>query len=90
MKRIIIDIYGRVQGVWFRASTKKKARKLNLTGYVKNMPDGSVHIEAEGKKGNLQELLEFAKEGPRLARVDRINHDFKEATGKFSRFRIRR
>jgi len=87
MKRIIIDIYGKVQGVWFRASTRKQARKLNLIGYVKNMSDGSVHIEAEGKKENLEKLLKYAKEGPRLARVDRINHEYKEATGEFNKFR---
>ncbi|MBD3215855.1 MAG: acylphosphatase [Candidatus Lokiarchaeota archaeon] len=89
-KRIIIDVYGRVQGVFFRASTRKRARRWNLAGYVKNMPDGSVHIEAEGSEENLEKLLEFAKEGPRLARVDRINHEFQEATGEFNSFRIRR
>jgi acylphosphatase len=89
-KRIIIDVYGRVQGVFFRASTRKRARRWNLTGYVKNMPDGSVHIEAEGTEENLEKLLEFAKDGPRLARVDRSNHEFQEATGEFNSFRIRR
>ena len=90
MKRLIIDVYGRVQGVWFRASTKKHARKLNLTGYVKNMPDGRVHIEAEGSEEDLKKLLKFAKDGPRLARVDRITHEFKEPKGEFKRFKVRR
>lgn len=90
MKRIIIDVYGRVQGVWFRASTRKRARKWNLNGYVKNMPDGCVHIEAEGSRKDLEKLLEFAKDGPRLARIDRIKHEYNEATGEFSGFNVRR
>ncbi|TFG01110.1 MAG: acylphosphatase [Promethearchaeota archaeon] len=90
MKRLIIDLYGSVQGVWFRASTKKLARKLNLTGYVKNMADGGVHIEVEGSEEDLKKLVEFAKDGPRLARVDRITHEFKKPKGEFKRFKVRR
>ncbi|MFX1410399.1 MAG: acylphosphatase, partial [Promethearchaeota archaeon] len=48
MKRIKIKVYGLVQGVFFRYTTRKVARNLGLAGYVKNMPDGSVLIEAEG------------------------------------------
>ena len=86
MKRIIIKVYGFVQGVFFRYTTRKVARKLGLTGFVKNMPDGSVYIEAEGSEDKLLKLLEFAKKGPRYARVERVEHEFKEPTNEFTSF----
>jgi acylphosphatase len=87
--RITIDVYGRVQGVFFRASTRKRARKWGLTGYVKNMPDGTVHIEAEGPKDKLEKLLAFARKGPRLARVDKVEKSYSEPKGEFPDFRVR-
>ncbi len=86
MKRIIIDVFGTVQGVFFRYNTQKKARKLNLTGYVRNMSNGSVHIEAEGPQEKLEELLKFAKVGPIYARVDKINYRYTDATNEFNSF----
>ena len=79
MKRIIIKVYGRVQGVFFRYTTRKVARKLGLAGIVKNMPDGSVYIEAEGTEDQLLELLEFAKKGPTYAKVEEVKYEFKES-----------
>jgi acylphosphatase len=76
MKRLIIKVYGLVQGVFFRYTTRKVARNLGLTGYVKNMPDGSVYIEAEGTEDNLYELLKFAKVGPKYAEVTNIEYEF--------------
>lgn len=87
--RITIDVDGRVQGVFFRASTRKRARKWGLTGYVKNMPDGTVHIEAEGPKDKLKKLLDFARKGPRLARVDKVEKRYSEPKGEFPDFRVR-
>ena len=52
MKRINIHVYGLVQGVFFRYTTRKIARNLGITGIVKNLPDGSVYIEAEGPEDN--------------------------------------
>jgi acylphosphatase len=89
MKRIIIDVYGKVQGVFFRGTTRRKARKWNLTGYVKNMSDGSVHIEAEGSEESLKKLLDFAHQGPSFARVDRVEREYQEATNEFKRFKVR-
>jgi acylphosphatase len=86
MKRIIIEVYGRVQGVFFRYTTRKVARKLGLTGIVKNMPDGSVYIEAEGTEDNLLELLEFANKGPSHAKVEEVKHEFKETENKYKGF----
>ncbi|MFX1258841.1 MAG: acylphosphatase [Promethearchaeota archaeon] len=86
MKRIEIKVYGLVQGVFFRYTTRKVARKLGLTGYVKNLPDGSVFIEAEGFEDKLKKLLEFAKKGPKHAIVEKVNYDFKEPENKFKGF----
>lgn len=86
MKRVIINIYGLVQGVFFRYTTRKVARKIGVTGIVKNMPDGSVFIEAEGSEDKLLELLEFAKKGPKYAQVERMEHKFEEFQSKFEKF----
>ena len=86
MKRIIIKVYGLVQGVFFRYTTRKVARSLGLTGYVKNMPDGSVYIEAEGPEDKLKELLEFAKKGPKYAQVEKTDYEFKDSINKFQIF----
>jgi len=85
-KRIIIKVYGKVQGVFFRYTTKKVARGLKLTGRVKNMPDGSVFIEAEGPEEKLKQLLEFSKKGPELAIVDRVEHEILNPKNEYKRF----
>ena len=84
--RIIIKVFGLVQGVFFRYTTRKIARKLGLTGCVKNLPDGSVYIEAEGPKDKLFELLEFSIKGPRHAQVERVEHEFLEPKHHFKDF----
>jgi len=67
MKHLIIKIYGSVQGVFFRDSAKRRADELGLKGFVKNEPDGSVLIEAEGNAENLEKLIEWCRKGPDLA-----------------------
>ncbi|UCD01013.1 MAG: acylphosphatase [Promethearchaeota archaeon] len=84
--KIIIKVFGYVQGVFFRYTTRKVARNLGLTGYVKNMPDGTVYIEAEGPNDKLLELLEFSKKGPRHAHVERVEHKFTQPTNEFEGF----
>lgn len=64
-----IKVFGKVQGVFFRATTKSAADNLNLVGWVMNEPNGSVTIFAQGERQ--QELVEWAKQGPQFARVDR-------------------
>lgn len=83
---IKIKVYGIVQGVFFRYTTRKVARRLDLTGYVKNMPDGSVYIEAEGSQDKLLELLDFSKQGPKHAQVEKVEHEFTQPTYKFKGF----
>ena len=88
IKHVKIQVYGRVQGVFFRDTTRKVAKKLNLTGYAKNMVDGSVLIEAEGPLEELNELIEFAKIGPRWAKIDKIDIKYSDEIKNYSNFRI--
>lgn len=68
-KHFNIRISGRVQGVFFRASTKAKAEELGISGLVQNEPDGSVYIEAEGEETPLEKFIEWCRRGPELAEV---------------------
>lgn len=70
MKHLSIQVFGKVQGVFFRASTKSKAEELNIKGLVWNNESGGVSIEAEGEGENLERFVEWCKKGPRLAHVD--------------------
>ncbi len=65
-------IHGRVQGVFFRSSVRKQARRLGLKGFVRNEPDGTVRVEAEGDGGAIKGLADWCREGPPLARVKKI------------------
>lgn len=69
IKRFQIRVSGRVQGVFFRKNAQQKARTLTLKGFVRNEPDGSVYIEAEGEEEQLHQLIEWCKKGPPLAMV---------------------
>ena len=67
-----IRVYGTVQGVFFRQSTQEKAQELGLTGFVRNEPDGSVYLEAEGEAEALQQLEKWCHQGPRMALVSKV------------------
>ncbi len=88
-KHFKIAITGEVQGVWFRASTRQKAIELNLRGFVKNRPDGSVYAEAEGTPESLQAFVKWCREGPELARVEHV--EVREgALSGFTQFEVQR
>ena len=90
MAAFLATVYGVVQGVGFRFYVRRIARELELSGYVRNAPDGrSVQVQAEGEKGKLDELLKFLQIGPRSARVDRIDSEWLEYKNTFSGFDIR-
>lgn len=72
MQHINIVVKGKVQGVFFRASTVDKARELNLRGTVRNRVDGSVYIEVEGEEKPLNELIKWCANGPPMARVSEV------------------
>ena len=84
-----ITVKGKVQGVSYRFSTHAKAIKLGLTGYVKNMPDGSVFIEAEGKEDAINKLIEWCYYGPPRARVSEVNATESEVKG-YKNFELKR
>ena len=88
LKQVQLFVRGRVQGVYFRASTQREARRLGLTGWVKNRPDGSVEIVAEGEEISIRELYGWAQKGPSAARVDRVETRWRSYTGEFPDFRI--
>lgn len=70
---IIARVYGRVQGVGFRYTTQYEAKRLGLTGYAKNLDDGSVEVVACGEEGQVEKLMQWLKSGgPRSARVERV------------------
>ncbi len=88
-KHFNIRVSGSVQGVFFRASTKTNADHLGIHGFVRNEPDGSVYIEAEGVEEKLTEFISWCKQGPKSAVVEKV--DVKEAGAKnFTSFEIRR
>lgn len=67
-----IRVYGKVQGVFFRASAKQVAEHLNLKGIVKNEADGNVFIEAEGEKQAMEKFVAWCKKGPPAAKVTKV------------------
>lgn len=72
MKHLNISVSGLVQGVFFRASAKEETDKLDIRGFAKNMPDGSVYIEAEGEENNLNKFIKWCNKGPLMAQVEKI------------------
>ena len=87
-KRIQLLVRGRVQGVFYRASAQREARRLGLTGWVMNRTDGSVEIVAEGEEDQVKDLLAWAQHGPSTARVEKIDTRWRSYTGEFAEFRI--
>ena len=71
-RRVSLVITGRVQGVFFRASTQRRARQLGVTGYARNLPDGSVEVLACGSGDAVSQLRDWLWDGPPAARVDAV------------------
>ncbi|MCB1183599.1 acylphosphatase [bacterium] len=88
MKRLELTIHGRVQGVAFRWHTRHQALALGLTGWVRNRPDGTVRLVAEGEPATLDLLRAWAERGPDHARVDRVDTHWSEAGPGFAGFEI--
>ena len=80
--------HGRVQGVFYRASTVKVANKLGVKGWVKNQADGTVLLHAEGQNEAVQQLLEWCKKGPLYAHVTQVEVSEANLEG-FSDFSIK-
>jgi acylphosphatase len=87
-KRVHLFVKGRVQGVFFRAATQREARRLGVTGWVKNRNDGSLEILAEGEEDAIKEIVGWANHGPSAARVDQVDVRWRGYTGEFAEFAI--
>lgn len=73
MKRVRVIVSGLVQGVFFRATCASLARERDLGGYVRNLPDGGLEAAFEGPNDTVDEMVDWCRRGPELARVDRID-----------------
>jgi acylphosphatase len=89
VQRLDARVIGRVHGVGFRYFVWREAAALELTGWVANDSDGSVHCVAEGPRAQLEALLELLREGPAAAIVDRVSEAWMPATGAFGTFGVR-
>jgi acylphosphatase len=84
-------VTGVVQGVYFRAFVEEHAQALGLTGYVRNVArSGGVEVEAEGDRARLEQLVGYLHQGPRSARVDRVDLAWGIYSGRYSGFHITR
>ena len=81
-------VHGVVQGVFFRYNTRRAAQSLGVSGWVKNMPDGTVALEAYGEETALETLAEWLHHGPAHARVSRVDIAWSDDSPRFSGFEI--
>jgi acylphosphatase len=84
--RLIIE--GRVQGVWFRESTRREASRLGVVGWVKNRSDGKVEVLAEGSEEAVRKLVTWCHHGPATAKVIRVRETEEAWRGEFASFDI--
>jgi acylphosphatase len=88
-KRLHAIVHGRVQGVNFRSTTIRKSASLGITGWVRNLRDGTVEVTAEGQQAALNALVAFLHEGPSAAIVTKVDTRWQPATGEFDEFQVR-
>ncbi len=84
--RVLVE--GKVQGVYYRASTAKKASALGLVGWVRNLEDGRVEFMAQGAPEQLDSLLQWSHKGPVLARVVNVYHELAEIDQQLCEFSV--
>lgn len=87
--KAMISVHGRVQGVWFRAFVRNQALRFQLTGWVKNMADGSVYCEAQGSPENMRLFLKEVRRGSDLSKVERVDVRYAQTDETFTGFTIR-
>lgn len=85
-----ITVTGTVQGVGYRWFCHRQATALNLTGWVKNLSDGSVRLHVEGERGAIEGLIPLLRTGPSSAQVDHVSIEWLNYSGKFNSFEITR
>lgn len=82
MTRARVRVHGRVQGVFFRAETRDRARSLGLAGWVRNCPDGSVEAVFEGDRARVQSMVDWCGRGPSGASIDSLDVEWEQPTGE--------
>ena len=87
--RVRIYVSDRVQGVFYRSNTRRRARELGLTGWVRNLPDGRVEAIVEGEEERVEELIKWCRRGPAHAMVTNLEIRREPPTGEFKTFSIR-
>lgn len=88
-ERARVRISGRVQGVFFRDSTREKAEGLGLAGWVRNLPDGRVEALFEGPSQSVREMVGWCEQGPPQASVEDVETEFESARGDLQGFEVR-
>jgi acylphosphatase len=86
--RIHIFVSGKVQGVFFRENTRKKAAEFGLSGFVKNLQNGKVEAIFEGEKEKIEKIIQWIKKGPETARVENIEINWQDYQEEFEDFEI--
>ena len=89
MKRVHVYVSGRVQGVFFRADTRRAAADLNLTGWVRNMDDGRVEAVLEGEDSDVEKMIAWCHIGSPSSRVGKVTTTEEHYTGSFQDFSIK-
>jgi len=89
MKRAHVLVSGKVQGVYYRATTRDEAQERGVEGWVKNLPDGRVEAVFEGSENALKEMIRWCHDGSPAAGVKEVNVEWEEPTGEFDEFSIR-
>ncbi|MFQ5855069.1 MAG: acylphosphatase [Anaerolineae bacterium] len=87
--RARVYIEGRVQGVYFRDTTRRRALALGITGWVRNLIDGRVEAVFEGEENAVRQMVAFARQGPPGAVVTHVDVEYGKYTGAFDTFSVR-
>lgn len=88
-ERAHVHVSGRVQGVFFRDATSQKARELNLSGWVRNLPDGRVEALFEGPSEAVRQMVHWCETGPPGSEVKNVDVDFETARADLTGFEVR-
>jgi acylphosphatase len=89
-RRVHLLVHGLVQGVSYRASAQAEARRLNLTGWVRNCPGGQVESVVEGEPGAVEAFVAWCRRGPQEAQVTSVRVDEAPVSGRFHDFQVTR
>ena len=87
--RVHLNVVGQVQGVFYRAGARREALRLGLTGWVRNLPDGSVEVIAEGEENQVEKLINWCRRGPPLAIVRSVEVNREPPVNEFETFRVK-